>query len=169
MARIAGPQPRVSGVAVSDLQDLRVCARCHVAKPVAEFPIKSAAKSTYGCYCFPCRSAYGKEHYARNSDYYKLKAAKSRTRDRTANRAVVNAFLLDHPCVDCGETDIVVLDFDHVDPNDKVGAVGRLQHSTGRGRLLREIAKCQVRCGNCHRRRTARQFGWSRVWLAAHV
>jgi hypothetical protein len=148
---------------------LRMCARCHVAKPVAEFPIKNAARGSRGSYCFPCRSEYGKEHYTRNTDYYKSKATKSRTRDRAANRAVVDAFLSDHPCVDCGETDIVVLDFDHVDPKDKLEAVGRLQHSTGRARLLREIAKCQVRCGNCHRRRTAHQFGWYRVWLAAHV
>jgi hypothetical protein len=28
--------------------------------------------------------------------------------------------------------------------------------------LKAEIAKCQVRCANCHRRRTAAQFGWWR-------
>lgn len=146
-----------------------MCARCHEVKPPAEFPIKNVARGSRGSYCIPCRRDYGKEHYNRNTEYYKLKANRSRTRDRAANRKVVDAFMLEHPCVDCGETDIVVLDFDHVYPEDKLAAVGRLQHSNGQEQLLREIAKCQVRCGNCHRRRTALQFGWSRVWLAANA
>jgi hypothetical protein len=29
-------------------------------------------------------------------------------------------------------------------------------------RLKREIGRCVVRCANCHRRRTARQFGWGK-------
>ena len=35
-------------------------------------------------------------------------------------------FLLEHPCVDCGETDMLVLQFDHRDRTDKVIEVGRL-------------------------------------------
>jgi hypothetical protein len=29
-------------------------------------------------------------------------------------------------------------------------------------RLKKEIAKCEVRCGNCHIRRTRKQMGWLR-------
>jgi hypothetical protein len=153
---------------MSDVLALRVCARCCVAKPLSGFPIKNAAKGWYSSYCRPCRQEYAKAHYSRNVAYYKAKAASARTRGRSGNRAVVDAFLADHPCVDCGESDPVVLDFDHVDPKLKLDTVGRIQHSGGRARLLREMDKCEVRCGNCHRRKTARQFGWYRVWLAAH-
>jgi hypothetical protein len=153
---------------VSDAPVFRVCSRCHVAKPLADFPIKNTAKGWYGSHCRTCRRSYGKKHYLSNVSYYKAKASVSRTRERSANRAIVDAFLADHPCVECGEADPVVLDFDHVDPKLKVDAIGRLQHSGGRAVLLSEMSKCEVRCGNCHRRRTARQFGWYRVSLAAH-
>ena len=58
-------------------------------------------------------------------------------------------------CVDCGERRLCVLDFDHVGGKD--ASVMVLAHSGyGLARLQSEIAKCEVRCANCHRRRTAR-------------
>jgi hypothetical protein len=30
--------------------------------------------------------------------------------------------------------------------------------------FLAEVAKCDVRCANCHRVRTAQQFNWSK-WI----
>jgi hypothetical protein len=147
--------------------ELRVCSRCHVAKALGEFPIKNGAKGWYGSHCRPCRREYGRQHYRDNLDYYKRKAGPNRTRDRDANRTLIQGFLRVHPCVDCGECDPVVLDFDHVDPALKTATVGRLAHAGGSKQLAAEIAKCVVRCGNCHRRRTAIQFGWYRIWLAA--
>jgi hypothetical protein len=54
----------------------------------------------------------------------------------------------------------VTLDFDHV-RGEKEQAVGLLAAlPVGHARLVAEIAKCEVRCANCHRRRTARVQGW---------
>lgn len=152
---------------MSEGPPLRTCARCRLARPLADFPIKDAARGWYRSYCRACCRDYGKEHYRNNAGYYKAKAGVSRLRVRSANRAVVEAFLADHPCVECGEADPLVLDFDHVDPKLKLDAIGRLQHSGAHAALLTEMEKCEVGCGNCHRRRTARQFGWYRVWLTA--
>lgn len=70
------------------------------------------------------------------------------------------AYLKEHPCVHCGESDIRVLDFDHA-AGTKTADVSTL---VGRGaswkRIEREIANCVVRCANCHRRKTALDFGW---------
>jgi 5-methylcytosine-specific restriction endonuclease McrA len=66
-------------------------------------------------------------------------------------------YLETHPCVDCGETDIVVLEFDHV-TDDKVADINRMMHNTYSIKNIEaEIAKCEVVCANCHNRRTNRR------------
>lgn len=55
----------------------------------------------------------------------------------------------DSGCVICGEKDPVVLDFHHVNPQEK-----EFEISYGRKRklsaVLNEIEKCVVVCRNCH-------------------
>jgi hypothetical protein len=148
---------------MSDALALRVCARCRVAKPLSEFPIKNAAKGWYRSYCRPCCSDYGKEHYRKNVATYISRSKARAGIDRPRNRRFVAAYLSTHPCVDCGESDPLVLEFDHRDPSSKRDDVGRLVHSTTVEVVRSEIQKCDVRCGNCHRMRTARQFGSYRV------
>lgn len=67
-----------------------------------------------------------------------------------------------HPCADCGEADIVVLQFDHRDPEAKVDNISSMvcKGRYGQATLLSEMAKCDVVCANCHTRRTAVQQGW---------
>jgi hypothetical protein len=139
---------------------MRVCARCHASKPLAEFPIKNAAKGLYRSYCRPCCSEYGKEHYRKNKAYYLAKNHVSRARSRHVNRDVVFEFLLTHPCVDCGATNPVLLDFDHVDPKTKRWSVGSMLSRRTTAAVRREMEKCVIRCANCHRRRTAIQFNF---------
>ena len=59
-------------------------------------------------------------------------------------------------CVDCGELDTCVLEFDHV--GAKTASVMKLaRQEVGLARLGAEIEQCEVRCVNCHRRRTRAQ------------
>jgi hypothetical protein len=86
-------------------------------------------------------------------------------RYRKACQLLAYDYLMSHPCVDCGETNPVVLDFDHIDRATKSREVAwfiRRQDLVG---LAAEIAKCEVRCANDHRRKTARDLGYAR-WLA---
>lgn len=65
-------------------------------------------------------------------------------------------YLIRHPCVDCGEKDIAVLEFDHIHKYRKSNDVSKL--ITMRSpfkKVVSEISKCEVRCANCHRRKTA--------------
>ena len=69
-------------------------------------------------------------------------------------------YFRDHPCADCGESDIFVLEFDHL--RDKSFNIGNRFRHLGWDLILDEIAKCEVVCGNCHRRRTARSGNYLR-------
>lgn len=64
-------------------------------------------------------------------------------------------------CVDCGTRDIRVLEFDHV-RGIKVSTIGnmvRMGYSIDA--LKAEIAKCDIRCSNCHAIATYARLGRS--------
>lgn len=70
--------------------------------------------------------------------------------------AITRKHKRENPCVDCGETNIKILEFDHIDPKTRTAWISHLMQASDE-RLLSEIAKCAVRCGPCHRRRTRKQ------------
>jgi hypothetical protein len=74
------------------------------------------------------------------------------------NLLFVRDILASARCIDCGELDIRVLEFDHV--REKRGSVTKLMwEETSLKSLEAEIAKCEIRCANCHRKRTAEIAG----------
>ena len=78
--------------------------------------------------------------------------------------------LADRACADCGVRDPRVLEFDHQDHVGKVECVTLLaQRGAAWTRIEAEIAKCDIRCANCHRRRTAEQFNWPKLTFSPSV
>jgi hypothetical protein len=64
------------------------------------------------------------------------------------------ARLKDQPCADCGRRyPSECMDFDHV-RGKKIFGIAREWNRWGWKTILREIAKCDVVCANCHRIRT---------------
>jgi hypothetical protein len=143
----------------------RRCSQCGELKPDQEFAGRGSPAGKRDTYCRPCRSAYGKKHYAANrTRYIELEAKRKRAR---AEKRM--AYLLDyfktHPCVDCGEADPLVLEFDHI--RDKSFDIAAALPDRNWESILKEIEKCDVVCANCHRRRTARRAGYLRATLVA--
>lgn len=69
-------------------------------------------------------------------------------------RKILDSIKVDRGCTDCGyATHPAALDFDHRDPSTKSFDVAT-NWSRSWERLLAEIAKCDVRCRNCHAIRT---------------
>ncbi len=137
------------------------CSRCQQDKVLSQFDRGRSGKPA--SYCKACLSLYCRNHYVANAAAHNRRRAGNRRRDVARNRKFVQQFLREHPCVDCGEENPLFLEFDHTNPGEKLDAVSTLS-ATGRGLAMikREIARCEVRCIICHRRRTARQFGWSK-------
>jgi hypothetical protein len=104
-----------------------------------------------------------RRHYAKHRDKViaKAKVLSKQAKDRT--RAYITAYLEANPCVDCGETDIVVLEFDHVgeEGTKEFNISDATRFGYGMPKLKAEIAKCEVRCANCHRKKTYERGGWT--------
>lgn len=131
------------------------CSTCKEWKPLTEFNKRSTSRDGRQWSCRDCNKAYHYKHHARHM----AQIVARRKRQTAANQQQLLEYLRAHPCVDCGETDPVVLEFDHV--RDKAYDVSRLLLGYSWARVLREIEKCEVVCANCHRRRTyARQGAW---------
>jgi hypothetical protein len=85
---------------------------------------------------------------------------------RRRNRLHMAEVLKHSSCVDCGETDILVLDFDHVGAK-RMNVVDLVWREHSLAAIDREIACCEVRCTNCHRRRTCKTLGHFRHHLSS--
>jgi hypothetical protein len=87
---------------------------------------------------------------------------------RRRNLLFLERYLAAAPCVDCGEVDPAVLDFDHVGVK-RYGVVQLAYREASIASLEREIGECEVRCANCHRRRTIVQQRQFRHHLLHHA
>jgi hypothetical protein len=74
-------------------------------------------------------------------------------------------YLKDHPCVDCGILNPLILQFDHVNgvKKDKISNMVAVKKPWNE--ILDEISKCEVRCANCHIVRHAVKNQWYMVTL----
>lgn len=68
------------------------------------------------------------------------------------------------PCTDCPAfypDEPWLMELDHRDPSDKIDNIGNLVRLGNRENLIAELEKCDVVCAICHRRRSAKMFGWT--------
>jgi hypothetical protein len=141
---------------------MKTCNFCFLELPVEQFSWSNKKNGKRSTRCKACQKIYDAKHYSLNRER-KLADSKERGVEyRKESRKVILDYLRLNPCIDCGIDDIRVLQFDHRDP---VGGKGkRISNFLGSpNAVIREIAKCDVRCANCHMIRTQQQFGWERI------
>ena len=130
-----------------------ICTKCKKNKSEDEFSFRDKEKFILRSECKKCQSLYHKE-------YYKLSPIRKKAlRDRQSQyrqevKVFISNYLMNHPCIDCGESDVTCLDFDHV-RGIKFEEIADLSHrGVSLDRIKKEIDKCEVRCANCHRKVT---------------
>lgn len=138
---------------------MKLCPRCKQSQSLELFA-KRRGKHGGGPYCRPCQGEYSKAHYRKNRRRHNQRRRLNQIRYRSRNRDRIALYLTVNPCVDCGEADVRVLEFDHVRGKKDANISRLVQAGWAWQRIATEIAKCEVRCANCHRRRTVEQFGW---------
>jgi hypothetical protein len=139
---------------------MKLCNWCQQILPLTAFALRSLASNKRQPYCKTCISNYCKAHYKANKPRHNRRRVVNWRRYRDRNRRLMQAFLCGKGCVDCGEQDPLVLEFDHVS-GEKQGNISEMVSiGTAWSRIENEVAKCEIRCANCHRRKTARDFKW---------
>lgn len=139
---------------------MKQCNRCNETKPLEEFQKRSRNKDGHTEMCKICKRAYDNAHYKANPERRTYIRENSRKRIKVVRDWLIG-YLQTHPCIDCGESDIVVLEFDH--RSDKTSEVSSLMRVGNLETVQKEVAKCDVRCANCHRRKTAKDFRYWRL------
>lgn len=136
------------------INSMKTCRKCNIEKSLSEFASRSSM-------CKPCHNQYNREHYTSNKQYYIDKARKNDLKYLQIMREYIWRYLLNNPCVQCGEIDPRVLEFDHLDPSTKLFNISDAAKHTSKITVVQaEIDKCQVLCVKCHRIKTFEQFGW---------
>ena len=90
-------------------------------------------------------------------DPMRIELDTSLTPGERRNMGYVRDLLITSCCVDCGETRLAVLEFDHIGAK-RANVVDLARRGCGMQALLAEISRCEVRCANCHRRRTLQRL-----------
>lgn len=129
-------------------------------RPVSEFSTKGNGRLQ--AYCRSCQNEHTRKWYKDNKKQQLKNVYARRARYKKELDEFVFTFLSNHPCVDCGESDIIVLDFDHI-KGEKIKSISQMvADGTKLSSVVCEIEKCQVRCANCHRRQTFSRGQYSR-------
>jgi len=139
---------------------MKYCSQCNTNLPEENFGLRSDRKNTRRSYCKECNRAQKRKWYAKNREDQIKKIAKRKKKIIAENQIRMLKYFAKHSCK-CGESHPAALEFDHNNPKEKKMCISELL-SCGYGwsTIMKEIKKCTVRCANCHKKKTAIDYGW---------
>ena len=97
------------------------------------------------------QAAASKRHYEANKEKIVKRSKKRNIKQRNKNRIYVENIKKESSCIDCGESNHLVLDFDHIEDNKYKCISNMVYESYSIKSIQKEIDKCEGRCSNCHR------------------
>ena len=144
----------------------KICTKCKNEKKLDSFNKNKTKKDGYCNVCRSCSNAVSKLYYETNIDKHKGSVKIRNRKVRLENRERYFKILSQSSCIDCGNDNPLVLEYDHKDGVIKNKGVGELVgNGTCWETIEKEIDKCDLRCANCHRIRTAKQQNWYKEFM----
>lgn len=131
---------------------MKTCSRCKQEKPLGEFAKRG--KEKYHSHCRPCGRKMSRQHYQKNKSKYIARNNKIKSETRKKYWEYLQTI-----ACSCGENHPAALDFDHL-VDKKMSVCKMVHYGYSWASIKKEIAKCQVLCANCHRKKTALEEGW---------
>lgn len=121
-------------------QGKRKCSKCGKVKALSSFQLgkRKGRKPSREGRCKVCISAIQKKKHKSHN---------------TEGRTYIFNYLKKHPCIECGETDVLMLEFDHRH-SKKFDISNGVLKKVPLHILKAEVKKCDVRCSNHHSRKT---------------
>ena len=132
----------------------KVCTKCLKEKDKSEFSKSVSRKDGYNYKCKMCHKEYRETHYQKNRQKYIEKSK----RKRKEYRQEFLEFIKTKSCIDCGNSDWRVLEFDHI--HNKEYNISAKKSQITLKSLMKEIDKCDIVCANCHRIRSHNRYGY---------
>jgi hypothetical protein len=139
---------------------MKRCATCGKLKDGEEYNWRYKKLGIRHPTCKECHKTYRKKWYEKNKKRHIENVAERQQRIVQEARQFIWDYLATHPCVDCGESDPIVLEFDHVRGRKKHNISVMAGQGYSIASIQKEMEKTEVRCANCHRRKTSEERGW---------
>lgn len=138
--------------------ETKVCNGCLERKSVNEFHFRSQSQNTRAPRCKACKKNQDANIWSAGTK--KVTSLENMLERKRKSRDYVWSILVKSECADCGNADPLVMEFDHLG-NKVYNVSSMMQKGYAVSALAKEIAKCEVVCANCHRKRTyAREGSW---------
>ena len=135
---------------------MQTCKVCNIAKELVDFRFRNKKKRIRHNQCRACDAEYKKRNYTENKLKIIPRTKQNVIQSRLRKQEFIFEYLRNKYCIDCGETDPIVFDFDHVRGKKEFCiSIGTMSRSLTK--LKEELSKCEIRCSNCHRRKTAKE------------
>lgn len=113
--------------------ETKICTKCKKELPLDQFNWRNKSAGTRRSECKFCHSDYMKQRY----------------QDK---KSMIQELKAEHKCAKCGEDRGYVLEFHHIDPEEKDETIARMtSNNYALDKVYDEIKKCIVLCANCHR------------------
>ncbi len=141
---------------------MKICRTCKIEKSLDEFAKNKTKQDGYHISCKSCKNRQQRKWYNLHREEQVVRVVARNLKYKASNWDKIVSFLLQNPCVDCKESDPLVLEFDHV-RGVKTTEVSTLIGNDHKWETIKaEIDKCDVRCRNCHIRKTAKDFNYGK-------